>query len=451
MDDTIAAISTIVGESALNVIKVSGKDSIEIVNKLFSGKDLTKVKSHTIHYGFIMSEEEKIDEVLVSVFKSPKTYTREDVVEINCHGGVSVTNKILELLLLNGCRMAEPGEFIKRAYLNGRINLVEAEAVSDLISAKTENARKIGIKGLTGESSKLVKDLREDLLSLIANIEVNIDYPEYEDAVIVTKDLIKEKISNMIIRIKDIIDKSENQLLIKNGIKVSIIGKPNVGKSSLLNKFLNEEKAIVTDIEGTTRDIVEGSIILSGVEIKLIDTAGIRESSNIVEKIGVEKSYKAINDADLILFVLDGSKELSKYDEEIFDNIKDKKILIVVNKSDETLKLNINKFKNYDVILTSTKLDNGIDNLKNKIIEMFNLGSLKLNDYTYLSNSRQISILKDSLSIAKNILKNTKENKEVDLIEIDIKILWERLGEILGETYKDDLLDEIFSKFCLGK
>ena len=449
MEDTIAAISTIVGESALNVIKVSGKDSIKIVNKIFSGKNLEKVKSHTIHYGFIMENLDKVDEVLVSIFKSPKTYTREDVVEINCHGGVSVTNKILELLLVNGCRMAEPGEFIKRAYLNGRINLVEAEAVSDLISAKTETARKIGIKGLTGESSKLIKELREDLLSLIANIEVNIDYPEYEDAVIVTKDLIKEKINNMIFKLKDIIIKSENQLLIKNGIKVSIVGKPNVGKSSLLNKFLNEEKAIVTDIEGTTRDIVEGSIVLNGVEIKLIDTAGIRKTDNIVEKIGVEKSYKAIDESDLTLFVLDNSRKLSKEDEEIFENIRDKKILIIVNKSDESNKLDISKFKNYEIIYTSTKEDNGIESLKNKIIEMFNLGNLELNDYTYLSNSRQISILKESMNIANDVLK--KSNEEVDLLEIDIKLLWEKLGEILGETYKDDLLDEIFSKFCLGK
>lgn len=449
MEDTIAAISTIVGESALNVIKVSGKDSIEIVNKIFSGKDLTKVKSHTIHYGFIMDKNEKIDEVLVSIFKAPKTYTREDVIEINCHGGISVTNKILELLLINGCRMAEPGEFIKRAYLNGRINLIEAEAVSDLISAKTETARKIGIKGLTGESSKLITDLREDLLSLIANIEVNIDYPEYEDAVVVTKELIKEKMSNIISRIKDIISKSENQLLIKNGIKVSIVGKPNVGKSSMLNKFLNEEKAIVTDIEGTTRDIVEGSIVLSGVEIKLIDTAGIRKTDNLVEKIGVEKSYKAINDSDLTLFVLDNSRKFTKEDEEIFNKIKDKKILIIVNKSDEKQELDLNKFKKYEIIYTSTKEENGIENLKNKIIEMFNLGNLELNDYTYLSNSRQISILKECLNISNNILKNS--NEEVDLLEIDIKLLWEKLGEILGETYKDDLLDEIFSKFCLGK
>ena len=449
MEDTIAAISTIVGESALNVIKVSGNDSIEIVNKIFSGKDLTKVKSHTIHYGFIMNKNEKIDEVLVSIFKAPKTYTREDVVEINCHGGVSVTNKILELLLTNGCRMAEPGEFIKRAYLNGRINLVEAEAVSDLISAKTEIARKIGIKGLTGESSKLIKELREDLISLIANIEVNIDYPEYEDAVEVTKDLIKEKINNMIFKLNEIISKSENQLLIKNGIKVSIVGKPNVGKSSILNKFLNEEKAIVTDIEGTTRDTVEGSIILNGVEINFIDTAGIRDTNNIVEKIGVEKSLKAIEDADLVLFVLDGTRKISKEDLEIFDKVKNKKVIIIVNKSDEAQIIDLSKFNKYEIIFTSTKIEEGLDELKNKIVEMFNLGNLELNDYTYLSNSRQISILKDSLNLANNVL--NKNETEVDLIEIDIKILWEKLGEILGETYKDDLLDEIFSKFCLGK
>ena len=386
MEDTIAAISTIVGESALNVIKVSGNDSIAIVNSIFKGKDLTKVESHTIHYGFIVDKDEKIDEVLVSIFKAPKTYTREDVVEINCHGGIAVTNKILELLLMNGCRMAEPGEFIKRAYLNGRVNLVEAEAVSDLISAKTDIARKIGIKGLTGQSSKLIKDLREDLLSLIANIEVNIDYPEYEDAVVVTKKLIKEKIENIIDRLKVIIDKSEDQLLIKNGIKVSIVGKPNVGKSSILNKFLNEEKAIVTDIEGTTRDTVEGSITLNGVELNFIDTAGIRNTENIVEKIGVEKSLKAIEEADLVLFVLDGTRKVSKEDLEIFDKVKDKKVIIIVNKSDEDQVIDIKEFNKYDIIFTSTKIEEGLDELKNKIIEMFNLGNLELNDYTYLSN-----------------------------------------------------------------
>ena len=450
MEDTIAAISTVVGESALNVIKVSGNDSISIVNSIFKGKDLTKVESHTIHYGFIMDKDEKIDEVLVSIFKAPKTYTREDVVEINCHGGIAVTNKILELLLINGCRMAEPGEFIKRAYLNGRVNLVEAEAVSDLISAKTDIARKIGIKGLTGQSSKLIKDLREELLSLIANIEVNIDYPEYEDAVIVTKKLIKEKIENIIDRLKVIVSKSEDQLLIKNAIKISIVGKPNVGKSSILNKFLNEEKAIVTDIEGTTRDTVEGSITLNGVELNFIDTAGIRNTENIVEKIGVEKSLKAIEEADLVLFVLDGTRKVSKEDLEIFDKVKDKKVIIIVNKSDEDQIIDISKFNKYDIILASTKVDDGLDELKNKIIEMFNLGNLELNDYTYLSNSRQIAILKKCLSISKEILKKS-DNEEVDLLEIDIKALWENLGEILGETYKDDLLDEIFSKFCLGK
>lgn len=450
MEDTIAAISTIVGESALNVIKVSGNDSISIVSSIFKGKDLTKVESHTIHYGFIIDKNEKIDEVLVSIFKAPKTYTREDVVEINCHGGIAVTNKILELLLINGCRMAEPGEFIKRAYLNGRVNLVEAEAVSDLISAKTEVARKIGIKGLTGESSKLIKNLREDLLSLIANIEVNIDYPEYEDAIVVTKKLIKEKIENIIDRLKIIISKSEDQLLIKNGIKVSIVGKPNVGKSSILNKFLNEEKAIVTDIEGTTRDIVEGNIILNGVELNFLDTAGIRDTNNVVEKIGVEKSLKAIEESDLILYVLDGTRKISKEDLEIFDKVKNKKVIIIVNKSDENQIIDLSKFNKYEIIFTSTKTEEGLDELKNKIIEMFKLGNLELNDYTYLSNSRQISILKKCLNISKEILKKS-DIEEVDLLEIDIKLLWENLGEIFGETYKDDLFDEIFSKFCLGK
>lgn len=451
MQDTIAAISTIVGESALNVIKVSGKNSIDIVNKIFKGKNLKNEKTHTIHYGFIMCGKEKVDEVLISIFKSPKTYTREDVVEINCHGGIAVTNKILEILLENGARLAEPGEFIKRAYMNGRINLLEAEAVSDIISAKTEAARTIGIKGLTGESSKLIKTLREDILSLIANIEVNIDYPEYEDAPSVTNNLLSGKIKEIKEKIKEIIKKSENQMLFKNGIKVSIVGKPNVGKSSLLNKLIDEDKAIVTDYEGTTRDIVEGTIVLSGIEVNFTDTAGIRNTENEIEKIGVEKSYNAIENSDLVLFVVDGSEALSKDDEEILKFLKKKKLIIAINKTDMPLKINENKLKNYKTIKVSAKAENGTEELKERIIKMFKLGSLKLEDYTYLSNSRQVSLLKECLRIVNDIENAILSLKDVHLIEIDIKILWEKLGEMLGETYKEDILDEIFSKFCLGK
>lgn len=450
MEDTICAISTIVGESALNVIKISGKDSFNIVNKIFN-KDLSKCESHTIHYGFIMDKEEKIDEVLVSIFKAPKTYTKENLIEINCHGGIATTNKILELLLINGCRLAEPGEFLKRAFLNGRINLIEAEAVGDLVSAKSEIARKIGIKGLTGEATKLINDLRDDLLSLIANIEVNIDYPEYEDALVVTNELLKEKSKIIKDRIENIINKSENQQMLKNGITISIVGKPNVGKSSLLNKLINEDKAIVTDIEGTTRDIVEGSILLNGIEIKFVDTAGIRETDNIVEEIGVKKSIQAIENSDLVLFVVDGSSEISEEDVKVLEKLEKSKVIVVINKSDKSKIIDENTFKNYKKVYTSTKEESGVESLKNEIISMFKLNELEVSDYTYLSNSRQISILKECYNIICSIEKDVNSGIEVDLIEIDIRKIWDKLGEIIGESYKEDLIDQIFKNFCLGK
>ena len=315
MTDTITAIATSVGVSAINIIKVSGPDAINVVNRIFKGKDLTMVNGFTIHYGYIVDNEEIIDEVLVSVFRAPKSYTGEDVVEINSHGGIICTNKILELLLTNGCRLAQPGEFLKRAYLNGKKDLLEAESISDLIEAQNESARKMGIKGATGELSKMIKRLKDKLLSIIANIEVNIDYPEYEDAIVYTNELLDKNILEIKAELQDILDKSQTGKLIKNGINVGIIGKPNVGKSSLLNILLDEDKAIVTDIEGTTRDIVEGKINVNGITINLVDTAGIRETDNIVEKLGVEKSKKIIEESDLIIAIFDGSRELSKEDE----------------------------------------------------------------------------------------------------------------------------------------
>ena len=281
MEDTITAIATASGVSAINIIKVSGKESIEIVNKIFKGHDLTVSNTYTIHYGYIEYNNEKIDEVLVSVFKSPKTYTGEDVVEINCHGGLATTNKILEILLTSGCRLAEPGEFIKRAFLNGKKDLIEVEAVEDIINAKTEKARKMSMNGVSGILTDMIKNLKEKILSIIANIEVNIDYPEYEDAIEITNNILKENINEIETSLNKILKESEKGKLIKNGIKVGIIGKPNVGKSSLLNRLLDEEKAIVTDIEGTTRDIVEGTIYINGIPLYLIDTAGIRKTDNI--------------------------------------------------------------------------------------------------------------------------------------------------------------------------
>ncbi len=450
MEDTIVAIATAVGISALNIIKVSGKESIKIVDSVFKGKDLTKVDSHTVNYGFIIDKNEKIDEVLISVFKSPKSYTTEDVVEISCHGGITATNKILELLIEKGCRLAEPGEFLKRAFLGGRIDLIEAESVGDLISAKTDEARKISMNGIEGKISELINNLREEIISLIANIEVNIDYPEYEDAVLVTNKLIKEKTKKIKEKLKEIIEKSENNKIILNGIKVGIIGSPNVGKSSLLNALIEEEKAIVTNIEGTTRDIVEGSIILNGIEVKLIDTAGIRKTEDLVEKIGMKKSFEIIDSSDLVLFVLDNNKKLNKEEEELLNKIDKKKLIVLINKIDLERKIDISALKAYKVVEISLKENIGIDKLKKEISSLFNINKIE-KDYTYLTNARQIGLLKNGVNIIKDIETALDEEMEVDLIEIDIKSLWETLGEITGATYKEELLDEIFSKFCLGK
>ena len=451
MEDTIAAIATSVGVSAINIIKVSGSKAIEVVNSIFKGKDLTKVKGFTINYGFIMDNEETIDEVLVSVFHSPKSYTGEDVVEINSHGGIACTNKILELLLTHGCRLAEPGEFIKRAFLNGKKDLIEAESISDLIEAKNESSRKMGIKGATGELSKLIKNLRDKLLNIIANIEVNIDYPEYEDAIVYTNELLDTSIKEIQDELQKILKQSNIGKMIKDGIKVGIIGKPNVGKSSLLNKLLDEEKAIVTDIEGTTRDIVEGKIILNGITLNLIDTAGIRETDNIVEQIGVEKSKKIIEEADLIIAIFDGSRHLTEEDEEIIKSLQDKKVIALVNKNDLEQKIEIEKLKDFNIIKTSFINNEGINNIYEEINKMFNLQQIDSGDYTYLSNARQISIVKNAISLTEEIYNSNKLGTPVDLVQIDIQRLWELLGELTGDSYKDELLDEIFSKFCLGK
>ncbi len=449
MKDTICAIGTLVGESSINIIRISGDKSISIVNKIFD-KDLLNKQTHTITYGYIVDNNEKIDEVLVSVFKNPKTFTREDVVEINTHGGKTSVNRIMELLLENGCRLAEPGEFLKRAFLNGRIDLIEAESVSDMINSKTESARKMSMKGISHELSNKINKLRKILLELIANIEVNIDYPEYEDAIVVTNNLIKDKILIIEKEINKLVDLSKNGLIIKNGINIAIVGKPNVGKSSILNALLGEDKAIVTNIKGTTRDIVEGTILLNGIEVNLYDTAGIRNTNEIVESIGIEKSIKKIDESDLVLFVIDSSTIFELEDKKVFDSLNNKNVLVVYNKKD----LGNNKHNELDIyesinISSSDKKD--IELLKNKISKIFNLDDIEKSDFTYISNARQISLLKKCLNIIEEIKNELENETPVDLVEINIREIWETLGEITGEVYKDELLDEIFSKFCLGK
>ena len=449
MGDTIAAISTTAGVGAISIIRLSGEEALKITNKVFT-KDLTTAASHTIHYGYIKDGNEKIDEVLVSVMLAPKTFTREDVVEINCHGGIATTNKVLELLLDNGARLAEPGEFTKRAFLNGRIDLLEAEATMDLISSKSETARKISINTLTGETSNLIKSLRSDLVQIISNIEVNIDYPEYEDVEDMTNDKVLPNIKKFRERLENIIKKSEDSKVIKEGIKVGIIGKPNVGKSSLLNALIEEEKAIVTNIPGTTRDIVEGKINLDGIILNIIDTAGIRKTNDIVEQIGVEKSLKMIGEADLIIYVLNNNEELTSEDLETINELQSKQSIIFINKNDLDNKIDLKRLSNYNIITGNTLNYEGLTNLKNEIKRLFNLNEIEQEDYTYLSNARQIALITKAKDMIENIY-NNYENVPIDMFTIDLKNTYETLGEIIGATYKDDLLDELFSKFCLGK
>lgn len=449
MNDTIAAISTTMGVGAISIIRVSGEKAIEIVNKIYKGKDLNKVETHSINYGHIVDKEEIIDEVLVSIMKSPKTFTREDVVEINTHGGIAITNKVLELLLLNGCRLAEPGEFTKRAFLNGRIDLIEAEGVMDLINSKTEKSRKLAINQVNGEVSKLIKDLRQDIIEILANIEVNIDYPEYEDIEEMTNKKVLANIKKIEDKINDILKKSNDSSLIKNGIKTIIIGSPNVGKSSILNRLLNEDKAIVTDIAGTTRDTVEGTIQIDGIVLNIMDTAGIRKTDDVVESIGVKKSIDLIETADLILYVLNNNEDLKEEELKVLEKIKDKNSIIIVNKIDLDNKLDLNKLPHY--VELSIKEDIGIDNLKKRIKDIFNLEKIDTSDLTYLSSARSISLLKKSLKSLQDVKAGIDNNMPIDMIEIDLKNVWSLLGEIIGETYTDELIDQLFSQFCLGK
>lgn len=453
MNDTIATISTALGVGAISIIRVSGPESIEIVNKIFT-KDLSSIESHTINYGYIKDGENIIDEVLVSLMKAPKTYTREDLIEINCHGGIATTNKILELLIKNGCRLAEPGEFTKRAFLNGRIDLVQAEAVNNLLNATTDISRKQAINELQGNNSNLIKELREKLIQMISNIEVNIDYPEYEDIEELTNSKILPKLKDYVSNLETIISKSKEGRIIKEGINVALIGKPNVGKSSLLNTLLEEEKAIVTNIAGTTRDIVEGQINISGVVFNLIDTAGIRNTDNVIEQIGVEKSKKVIKDCNLILLIFNNNDILTDEDKEIFNYVKEtnKPIIIIINKVDLETKLNKEYLSNdYKIVEISTKTKAGINDLKETIKETFNLEKIITDDINYSFNSRSIGLLEKSKDKIVAAINAINDNYPVDIVELEIKSAWEILGEIIGETYTEELLDNLFSRFCLGK
>lgn len=449
MEDTIAAISTALGIGAISIIRVSGTKAISNVNKIFKGKDLSQVPTHTIHYGHIMDENKVIDEVLVSVMKGPKSFTTEDIVEINCHGGIATTKKVLELLLLNGCRLAEPGEFTKRAFLNGRIDLLEAEGVMDVLNAKTEKSRNLAINQLSGKTSKLIEDLRQEIVNVLANIEVNIDYPEYEDIEQLGYSELEPRINNIYNEICKILKDSENGKIIKEGIDVSIIGRPNVGKSSILNRLLEEDKAIVTDIEGTTRDIVEGTINLGGLIVNFIDTAGIRKTDDVVESIGVKKSLDLINKSDLVLYVLSNNEELSNDDKEILNELKSKNHIIVINKMDLSKKLDLQDESN--IVYISALEDKNIDKLKEKIKEIYNVDNIETDDLTYLTNARSIALLKEAKNAIEESKQGIKNLVPIDVIEIDIKRAWNLLGEIIGKTYQEELINQLFSQFCLGK
>ncbi len=451
MNDTIAAISTALGVGAISIIRVSGKEAIPIVNRIFKGKDLTRALTHTITYGHIIDENEVVDEVLVSIMLAPKTFTTEDVVEINAHGGIVTTKRILELLLINGARLADAGEFTKRAFLNGRIDLTQAEGVMDLIESKTETARKLAMNQLSGKMSNRIRDFRQSIVEILANIEVNIDYPEYEDIEEMTQEKLLPPLEKMLKDMEYLIKESENGVLIKTGVKTAIIGSPNVGKSSLLNALLEQDKAIVTDVAGTTRDIVEGSIQLDGLILNMIDTAGIRDTKDKVEEIGVLKSKSILKEADFVLFVLNGNEAITDEEQNILNDLKGRNYLIVVNKSDLDRNLDLKEFDQDKVVQINTVTTDGIEPLKKKIIELFHMNQVETEDPSYLTNARSISLLKQASIALKQAYHALKNNTPVDLVEIDIKSAWDLLGEIIGETYQDALIDQLFSQFCLGK
>lgn len=449
-EDTIASIATGNTNSAISIIRVSGVDAIKIVNKLFKGKNLEKVNSNTINYGHIVYEGEVLDEVLVSVFKGPKTFTCEDVVEINCHGGLFVTNKCLEAVLNCGARLAEAGEFTKRAFLNGRIDLTQAEAVMDIIEANSKKTLTMANSSLRGDVFKLISKLRSEVLTCISKIEVNIDYPEYEDEEDITNEVLLPIVEKLISEIKQIIKRGENSIILKNGIDTAIIGKPNVGKSSILNKLLREEKAIVTSIEGTTRDTIEAKVNIDGIILNLIDTAGVRKTDDIVEMIGVEKSKKTIEKASLVILVFDYSRTLDKNDLELLELTKDKSRIIVINKNDLDKKIELDLFNDY--IMLSTINDEDILSLEDKIKEVCRYEELMEDNITVsINNARQMAKLKEALLSLEDAQEGLNNYLPIDIVNIDLHVAWEKLGEIIGQVSKDDLINELFSKFCLGK
>lgn len=458
--DTIAAISTPMGEGAIAIVRLSGEEAVKISDKIFrspSGKRLEEEKSHTIHYGHLIdpSTNDVVEEVMVSLMRGPKTFTREDVVEINCHGGIVSVNRVLQLVLRNGARLAEPGEFTKRAFLNGRIDLSQAEAVMDLIRAKTDRAMNVALGQMDGKLSRLIGDLRQALLETLAQVEVNIDYPEYDDVEEMTIPVLLEKCSWVQSEIQKLLQTSSQGKILREGLSTVILGRPNVGKSSLLNSLVQENKAIVTDIAGTTRDIIEEYVNVRGVPLRLVDTAGIRETEDIVERIGVERSRQVLKEADLILLVLNAAEELSVEDERLFETIQNMDFIVVVNKTDLPRKIDLEKVQELangsKVVTTSLLKEEGVMELEEAIAALFFEGQIEADDLTYVSNTRHISLLHQALETINDAIEGAESGVPVDIVQIDVTRTWEILGEIVGDTVQESLINQLFSQFCLGK
>jgi len=456
-EDTIAAIATALGEGSIAVVRVSGPEAVDTVAKLFKSKlDLREAASHTVQYGWIVDpqSDRRIDEVLVTIMKGPRSFTAEDVVEISTHGGIVAVKSVLELVLRHGVRLAEPGEFTKRAFLNGRIDLAQAEAVIDLIRSKSDRAFQVARRQAEGSVSKKIVPLRQQLIELIAHVEVNIDYPEH-DVEDVTAELIRSDCRSVLAEVNELLQRSNEGKILREGIVTAIVGRPNAGKSSLLNALARENKAIVTDIPGTTRDIVEETVSLSGIPLRLLDTAGIRETEDLVEQIGVERSHDALNDADLILLVLNRHEELHDDERKLLQQLKDRSTIIVVNKIDLPAQLEMEEierdYPSERIVYLSAKEGQGIEQLEKAVSGLFFSGAVESGDITYVSNARHIALLHQTRQSLEDAIQATYEGVPIDLIQIDITASWESLGQILGDAAGDSLLDQIFSQFCLGK
>lgn len=458
--DTIAAISTPMGEGAIAIVRLSGDEAIAIADKLFrgvNGKRIANVQSHTIHYGHLFDPKtnQVAEEVMVSIMKGPRTFTKEDVVEINCHGGIVSVNRVLQLVLNHGARLAEPGEFTKRAFLNGRIDLSQAEAVMDLIRAKTDRAMNVALGQMEGQLSKMINKLRQEILETLAHVEVNIDYPEYDDVEEMTHKMLIEKATYVQKEIEKLLQTSQQGKILREGISTVIIGRPNVGKSSLLNSLVQENKAIVTDIPGTTRDVIEEYVNVRGVPLRLLDTAGIRETEDIVERIGVERSRQVLKEADLILLVLNYSDDLTEEDVNLFKAVEGMDVIVIVNKTDLPIKIDMEAVKEiakeHKIITTSLLEDRGVDELEEAIASLFFAGSIEAGDLTYVSNTRHIALLNQASHSIEEAINGVEMGVPIDIVQIDLTRTWELLGEIIGETVHESLIDQLFSQFCLGK